>query len=214
MDFESSKIGFLFDLDGVLVDSEGTYTGFWEDIDRRYPTGIDNFAVAIKGTTLEEIMKNYSDEAVRADIVRRLKEFQNNMQFPLYSWTLPFLAAMRDAGIRGAIVTSSDSSKMECLYAQHPGFKELFEVVIDGSQVEKSKPNPEGYLKAAGALGCAPERCFVFEDSMQGLKAGRASGATVVGLATTYPAERIEPLADVVVSGLHELEVAQLISRL
>ena len=58
--------------------------------------------------------------------------------------------------------------------------------------MERSKPDPEGYLKGAELIGIPIEDCFVFEDSLQGLQAGMSSGATVIGLATTNPRERLK----------------------
>ncbi|MCI9607876.1 MAG: HAD family phosphatase [Muribaculaceae bacterium] len=191
----------LFDLDGVIIDSERLYTVFWNDIEKVYPTGIPDFAVAIKGTTLPEILGNYATEEVRADITRRLNEFQDSMRFPLIDGAVEFLEWLRANGIPRALVTSSDARKMECLKAQLPDLLNLFDVVIDASKVTRSKPDPQGYLLAAEALGVDAQQCVVFEDSINGLKAGRASGARVVALATTYPAARLEPLADEVVEG-------------
>ena len=204
--------GALFDLDGVIIDSEGTYTQFWSEIDRIYPTGIENYAYAIKGTTLPEIMKHYDDEDVKADILRRIVEFQETMRYRLYPGVERFLSELRERGIPAAIVTSSDDRKMQLLFEQHPGLRDYFKVVIDASKVTRSKPDPQGYLLAAEALGCAPERCFVFEDSIQGLKAGRASGATVIGLATTYPRARLEGLADTLISGLGDFSVNEMLA--
>ena len=78
-----TRFGALFDLDGVLIDTEGKYTEFWDEISRIYPTGIDNYALHIKGTTLEEIMKDFPDPEVRADILRRIREFQDTMTLSL-----------------------------------------------------------------------------------------------------------------------------------
>lgn len=186
-----NSIGCLFDLDGVLIDSESAYTRFWSSIDRIYPTGIDNYAIAIKGTTLPEIMKHYSDDAVKADILRRIDEFQATMTYDVFPGALRFLESLHEARIPAAIVTSSDDRKMARLWQQHPALRGYFRTVIDASMISRSKPDPEGYLKAAHAIGCRPENCFVFEDSIQGLKAGVASGATTVALATTYSREAI-----------------------
>lgn len=194
--------GVLFDLDGVLIDSESIYSIFWDDIDRRYPTGIENFALAIKGTTLPVILTHFEGEELREQITRELNDFQDRMVYPLYPATLPFLAMLRRAGLRTAIVTSSDDAKMARLYAQHPSFADNFDVVIDASMVSRSKPDPEGYRKAAAALGLRSEECVVFEDSLQGLKAGRAAGGRVVALATTYPRERLEGMADCIIESL------------
>lgn len=204
--------GALFDLDGVLIDSESTYTRFWQEIDRIYPTGIENYAIAIKGTTLPEIMKHYDDESVKCDILRRIHDFQESMTYELYPGVVGFLTELRDRGIRSAIVTSSDNRKMQLLFEQLPQLKDLVDVVVDASMVTRSKPDPEGYLKAAEAIGCNPDDCFVFEDSIQGLKAGNASGATVIALATTYPQEQLKGKAAKIIGGFEDFNVDDMLA--
>lgn len=207
-----TRCGALFDLDGVLIDSESTYTEFWSGIDRIYPTGIDNYAIAIKGTTLPEIMKHYSDEDVKADILRRIHDFQESMVYNIYPGVERFLSELNERGVPAAIVTSSDDRKMQLLFEQHPDFRKYFRTVIDASQVTRSKPDPQGYIKAAESLGLNPEDCFVFEDSLQGLKAGNASGATVIALATTYPADVLKGKAAKIIGGLGEFSVDEMLA--
>lgn len=207
-----TKHGALFDLDGVLIDSESTYTLFWSEIDRIYPTGIDNYAIAIKGTTLPEILKHYDDQAVVDDILRRIDRFQATMEYPLYDGVTEFLDELSRRGITAAIVTSSDDRKMQLLFKQHPTLRDYFEEVIDASMITRSKPDPEGYLKAAEAIGCDPRDCFVFEDSLQGIKAGNASGATVIALATTYPRQELIGKAATVIDGFKEFSVDDMLN--
>lgn len=192
--------GVLFDLDGVLVDSESQYTQFWNGMESVYPTGIPNYAIAIKGTTLTKILERYPVE-VRDDIVRRVNEFEDNMSFPLYPGVIDFLTELKSRGIPTAVVTSSDNMKMSKLYRQHPDFRNYFDSVIVGDMVSRSKPDPEGYILGAKSLGCDAADCFVFEDSIQGLQAGNASGATVIALATTYPPGELEGKAKAIISG-------------
>ena len=208
----TNHYGALFDLDGVLIDSETTYTRFWTEIDSIYPTGIPDYAIAIKGTTLPEIMKHYDDEDVKADILRRIHDFQESMVYELYPGVECFLTMLRKAEIPCAIVTSSDDRKMELLFTQQPALRDYFHTVIDASKVTRSKPDPQGYLLAAEAIGRKPENCFVFEDSIQGLKAGRASGAKVVAISTTYPPEALEGLGDITVPPLADLTLDMLYS--
>ena len=82
----------------------------------------------------------------------------------------------------------------------HPDFKGMFDAIVTADMISKSKPDPECFLLGARLLGCAPSNCFVFEDSLAGLTAGRAAGMTVIGLSTTHPAERISALADHVIA--------------
>ena len=86
-----STCAALFDLDGVLIDSESVYSRFWTEIDRIYPTGIPNYALHIKGTTLPEILKDFPDEDVQKDILRRISEFQDVMHYELFQGVEHFL---------------------------------------------------------------------------------------------------------------------------
>lgn len=184
------KTGVLFDLDGVLVDSEGEYTKFWGGMGRRYDVGGETFASDIKGTTLTEILKAFP-ESEREGIVSELHEFEKNMTYPWIAGAEAFVKSLAAAGIPFAIVTSSDEVKMNYLFKAHPELKEMVSALVTAGLVTNSKPDPEGYLKGASMIGVPIEDCFVFEDSMQGLEAGRRSGATVIGLATTNSRERI-----------------------
>lgn len=203
------RFGALFDLDGVIVDSESLYTRFWTDIERRFPTGDPDYAFSIKGMTLSRILGNYSEE-VRPKVVEAIHDFEQTMVYPVMPGATETIAMLRTLGAATALVTSSDSVKMACLFGQHPELRQLFDVVIDGSMVSRSKPDPQGYLMAAEALGVDPAGCLVFEDSIQGLMAGRAAGARVIGMATTFPPERIAPLADVVLPSLDGVTPADL----
>lgn len=189
----------LFDLDGVLIDTEGIYYDFWREIDRLYPTGIDDFASYIKGSTLRRIMEYYTDDAVRADIIGRLEAQERDMKYRIFDGVIDFLTRLHEASFPCAIVTSSNEDKMKKLFAQNDGFADYFDVVITDRQVTRSKPNPQGYLLAAERLGCKPSDCVVFEDSFAGLEAGRRSGAVVVGLATTNSRESLKGKADKII---------------
>ncbi|MDE5594531.1 MAG: HAD family hydrolase [Muribaculaceae bacterium] len=206
-----SQHAALFDLDGVLIDSEGVYFDFWDNIEKKYPTGIPNFASAIKGSTLNKIMDYYPDPEVRKSVVELLKEQERSMRYVIFDGVLPFLDELKRRKVPCAIVTSSNEEKMNKLFAQHPEFEAYFEVVITDRQVTKSKPDPQGYLLAAEKLGCQPCDCYVFEDSLLGLEAGRRSGAKVVGLATTNSADKISAMADKVISSFKQLSVDQLL---
>ncbi len=193
----------LFDLDGVLVDSEGEYSKFWGAMGDRYGL-VSTFASDIKGTTIGEILQNFP-ESDRDGILAALHEFEANMEYPVYPGVMEFLGRLKKAGIPSAIVTSSDNVKMDLLFGRRPELREMVNVVITGSMVSRSKPDPEGYLKGAELIGAPVEECCVFEDSLQGLQAGRSSGATVVGISTTNSREKVAPLADITVDRFEEI---------
>ncbi len=207
---QKKDIGCLFDLDGVLVDSERIYTKIWEAIESQWPTGIDNFPYKIKGTTLEDILIKFFPEDVRDDVTKELIRLEAMMIYEAMPGAIDFLDALKKKGIPIALVTSSNGIKMAHLWNDMPGFKDKFDVIITGDEVTNSKPDPEGYLTAASALGVKPERCAVFEDSLQGVKAGKAAGAFVVGIAGTLKASDIAPYSDIVVNKVADIYVDKL----
>lgn len=211
---KNNDIACLFDLDGVLVDSERLYTKIWEAIEKQWPTGIENFPYRIKGTTLEDILEKYFPEDIREDIANELLRLEGMMIYGPMEGALEFLDALRSRGIPIALVTSSNGHKMDHLWRDMPGFKEKFNVVITGDEVSRSKPDPEGYLAAAAALGVDPRRCAVFEDSLQGVKAGKAAGAFVIGISGTLKASDIKPFSDIVVNAVADIDPDRLAETL
>lgn len=205
----------LFDLDGVIIDSEGLYTEFWNDMDCRYPTGIDGFSLKIKGSTLPKIFDAYfPNPNVRDEISDLLAAFEADMKPELYPGICPMIESLREAGFSTAIVTSSNLSKMKKLFDRLPQIRQLFDVVLTDADVVNSKPDPEGYIKAAEALGCRPCDCVVFEDSFAGIEAGRRAGGKVVGVATTNHYDKLEPLADLVVHNTADVSAEMLFNLL
>lgn len=194
----------LFDLDGVLIDTEPVYTEIWSNIERHFPTGIDNFAQRIKGTTLPDILNQYFRKEDHTAIISMLTEAEDNMEYPLFAGTVPFLKKLKEAQIPAAIVTSSNDIKMRRLFAMYPGFNEFFDAIITDSHVKRSKPDPEGYLLAASKLGVEPADCVVFEDSFNGLKAGVAAGASVVAIATTNSADSLRQYTTLIATDLSD----------
>lgn len=200
--------GALFDLDGVLVDTEGIYTEFWHSVDVRFPTGVPRFEYVIKGNTLGAILSTYFPDAeVRAQILDMLAEHERTMDYRPFAGTASFLASLRAAGIPSAIVTSSSRLKMDNLFAALPWLCDAVDIVVTGDDVTRSKPDPEGYNIASARLGLDPSQCVVFEDSLAGIEAGRRAGGKVVGIATTNSAERLVSSTDMVVGSIDELTV-------
>lgn len=200
------KIAALFDLDGVLIDSESIYTVFWNRMNELFPTGIDNFAYVIKGTTLPQILDRYfPDPEVQAELRVYLKKQEAEMVYRIFPGVERFLRALKEKGIPTAIVTSSNDAKMKVLFDSLPGFRDYFDVVVTDTDVTRSKPDPQGYMLAAERLGVPSEHCVVFEDSRAGLEAGRRAGGKVVAVATTLTHEDIAGCGDLVIDSFEEL---------
>ena len=206
------KVGVLFDLDGVLIDSERLYTKFWKDIEKIYPTNVDNFALIIKGNALFKILNSYFPKNIHQDIIDRVHQFEHNITYPIYDGVIDFLKSLKEQGIPTAIVTSSDNVKMDALYKTYPYFRQYFDVVISSSDVTESKPHPQGYIMAADKIGCSPNDCYVFEDSLQGIDAGLAAGAIVIGLTTNNPAEKIKDKAHALIDSFVDFNITKMLA--
>ena len=201
----------LFDFDGVIADTETQYTVFWDRMGLEY-LGLEDFGRRIKGQTLGQIFDgHFSSVRDRQDeIVARLNRYEAEMSYEYLPGVEDFLKELKAEGVRTAIVTSSNNIKMEQVYRSHPELTAMVDAVLTSEHFSKSKPDPDCFLKGMELLGAAPEETVVFEDSFHGLDAGRASGAFVVGLATTNTREAIAPRCDMVIDDFTGLNLKNL----
>lgn len=194
----------LFDLDGVVLDTESQYTCIWEILGREYHPEIPDFAHIIKGQTLVQISKWFTDEQM-VDIVDRINKFESQMSFDFIPGVEEYLKKLKAAGIRTAVVTSSNNAKMENVWRSRPELRGLFDRILTSEDFKASKPDPDCYLLGARVFDALPSECVVFEDSFAGVNAGKSAGCRVVGLATTNPASALEPLCDIVIPDFSQL---------
>lgn len=197
MDLENEKMGkittALFDFDGVVADTEPLYDIFWGKVAEEYRLGIPDFPAKIKGTTLERIFKIYFSDFSQNEldqIVRAGIEFEEKMDFPEVPGAVSFIHGIKKQGVKVGLVTSSSSVKMD-LALKKMGIESVFDTIVTADRITRGKPDPMGYLLAAGELGSQPGECIVFEDSFSGIQAGTAAGMRVIGLSTTNPPETI-----------------------
>ena len=202
--------GVLFDLDGVLIDTESNYTVFWDKLNEAIPTGVDNFSSVIKGSNLATILNTYFPPEQHARVVEMLNEHQASMRYDFFPGAAELLEMLRRRGIPACLVTSSDTKKMDSLYAQHPRFRDYFRGIVTGDMVKKPKPDPECFLLGAGLLNLSIDNCVVFEDSFNGLEAARRAGAAVVTVASTNSRESLQGTADVIIDGLQDFSLENL----
>jgi HAD superfamily hydrolase (TIGR01509 family) len=105
-----------------------------------------------------------------------------------------FIDDLKAHGVRTGIATSAPYLNMEMILSKLP-LRNKMQSLLASEDVSKHKPNPEVYLKSALNLDISPERCVVFEDSFSGVTAGKAAGAKVVGVLSTYKKEEL-PVCD------------------
>lgn len=189
----------LFDLDGVVFDTEPQYTVFWGGICRQYHPEHPGLEHEIKGQTLTQIYDRWFGgdlETERESITRRLDAYEATMHYDFIAGFEALIDDLHRHGVKTAVVTSSNMPKMESVYKYQPDFHSLFDAILTSEDFDKSKPDPDCYLKAAARLGAGTDECIVFEDSFNGLRSGRAAQMKVVGLATTNSVDSIKPLSD------------------
>lgn len=201
----------LFDFDGVIADTENQYTLFWNRIGKEY-LGLDGFGHTIKGQTLVQIFAKHFNgmEREQEEIIPQLHAYEEAMSYEYIPGAAEFMKAIRKAGIRSAIVTSSNNEKMSHVYKAHPELTNMVDVILTSEHFSRSKPDPECFLKGMEILGGTPQTTIVFEDSIHGINAGRSAGAKVIGLATTNPREIISPLCNRVIDDFTGLSMEDL----
>ena len=214
---QTSLKAALFDLDGVVFDTEPQYSIFWGGICRQYHPEHPGLEHEIKGQTLTQIYDRWFSgdlEAERDSITRRLDAYEEGMRYDYIAGFEALILDLHRHGVRTAVVTSSNVPKMESVYRYQPGFKQLFDAILTSEDFAESKPHPDCYLRAAEKLGAQTDECIVFEDSFNGLRSGRAAQMKVVGLATTNSAEAIAPLSDLQIVDYNHIGYADLVSLL
>ena len=203
----------LFDLDGVVFDTEPQYTVFWGSQCRLYHPERPGLEHEIKGSTLQQIYDKWWSgelEKERDIVTRRLNEFEAQMDYSYIAGFEAFVRDLRQHGVKTAVVTSRNMPKMESVFRARPEFKSLFDAILTSEDFAESKPSPDCYLKGAERFGVSPDECVVLEDSINGLKSGRAAGMYVVGLTTTNTKENIEALSNIQIKDYQDINYQKL----
>ncbi len=191
--------GVIFDMDGVLADSEeficeAAITMFAEHGVTAKPEDFIPWVGTGENSYLGNVARQYGfpidierDKArtyeIHGEIIKgRLKALPGSVDY---------VHKVRKKGLKTAVATGADEKKMRDVLVEIGLPLEEFNAVVNGLDVEKGKPAPDIFLKAAEALELPASECLVIEDSLAGLEAALASGARVMGLCTTNPPEKM-----------------------
>lgn len=200
----------LFDLDGVVFDTEHHYTMFWSEIGKQYFPNKKDFASIIKGHSLTDILQEQFSN-YKADwrkIENSLYEMEKSMIFPYIEGVEEFILKLQKTGIRTCLVTSSDEIKMRTVLSSRPEIKKYFPNMVIATDVEHAKPAPDCYLLGAKKCEVTPEECIVFEDSFAGIQAGKSAGMKVIALSTTNTPESLIGKADKIIPNFKNTDIS------
>ncbi|MBI2761069.1 MAG: HAD family phosphatase [Chloroflexi bacterium] len=209
----AAKAAVVFDMDGVLLDSEPLHHIVVNDLLAEDGVSLDSEQYkAYLGTTLEctwqDIIHRYS---LPRDIGHYVGRYDDAIieSYRRHSVPAPgavaLVAGLRARGLKLAVASSSRTAWVE-MALEALGVRHQFDAVVTGDMVTQSKPDPEIYLLAAERLGVDPARCLAIEDAPKGVISARTAGMTVVGVRTEYTAHLTLEGADTVLDDLTQFD--------
>jgi len=203
----------VFDLDGVLLDSEQVWDEVREELVKerggRWHEQAQTEMMGMSSVEWSRYMHDELDlpeppEEISAEVVQRLDE--------VYRKRLPLIDGAREAVERLAArwplgLASSSNREVIDLVLDLSGLARYFRVTVSSEEVPRGKPAPDVYLEAARGLGVPPERCAAVEDSHNGIRSAKAAGMRVIAIPNQHypPGEEALALADVTLGSLAEL---------
>ena len=183
---------FIFDMDGVLIDSNPVHREAWEVFNRGF--GLETTEAMhqnMYGKRNDQIVRAFFGDLPADEVTRRGLEkeklYREMVAQKVENYLVPGLRNFLEkySEIPKAVASNAEPENL-ALVLDSCALRPYFQVTVDGHQVQNPKPHPEIYLEAAARLGAAPENCIVFEDSYTGVEAARAAGMRVIGLRTTH----------------------------
>lgn len=188
--FSSTNWAFIFDLDGVVVDSMPAHTEAWRVYLERHGIVPVDIEGKMHGRRNDEIVAHYfgsglaapdvfNHGAAKEELFRQL--IGSNVIRHLVPGIGDFLA--RHESVATGLASNAEPANIDFVL-DTAGLRRHFDVIVDGHQVNRPKPHPDIYLRAAEILGFPPGKCIVFEDSPAGIQAALGAGTRVIAVQT------------------------------
>ena len=186
----SAPVGVLLDMDGLLIDSEPSWTiaetALMVHLGAVMTPEVKEMII---GTHISQAAQTVLDFTGSGESVEWVKAFLMERMTELFSYAIPLMPGARELldelsarGVPLALVSASYRALVDAALDDLGAHR--FAVTIAGDEVTNPKPHPEAYVRAAAALGVPPAHCIVLEDSASGVAAGEAAGCTVVAVPT------------------------------
>jgi beta-phosphoglucomutase family hydrolase len=186
-------LGLIFDMDGVLLDSNPIHREVWAAFNRRYGVETtDEMHSRMYGRRNDQIVRDFfgpglPDEDVTARGLEKEALYRETVAHRLEEMLVPGLREFLERHHRAPMAVASNAEPANIdLLLDRAELRKYFRAVVNGTMVQHPKPDPEIYLRAAELLEAAPGNCIVFEDSYAGVEAARLAGTRIVGVCTTH----------------------------
>ncbi|PIR17662.1 MAG: hypothetical protein COX62_07520 [Deltaproteobacteria bacterium CG_4_10_14_0_2_um_filter_43_8] len=203
----------FFDCDGVIADTMGDHAEAWVRAFRDHGIEINGkWVFEYEGAPFRDVAREFfrrcgvqPDGALLETVALDKERHFGKMHCPsIYSGILPILGLLRKRGIPFGLVTGA--SRLAIARTLPNDVLGQFSVVVTGDDVERGKPHPDPYLKAAQLLSINPQECIVIENGVFGIRSAKAAGMRCIALQTTLDATYLMD-ADIVLKGHVELEL-------
>ncbi len=209
----------LFDLDGVLVSTDEYHYRSWVKLsaDEGFDFFDEEFNHRFRGVARMECIeiitrasgRNYTPEQKQELAARKNRYFVDSLQTVTPEALLPgALRALQELKKRGIKIAVASNSRNAKTIIQRVRIEPYLDAVVDGHEIENSKPDPEVFLLAAKNVGVPPSHCIVVEDAVTGIEAARRAGMKALGIGTK---SRL-PNADIVVADLSAISIDELLN--
>ena len=221
MVFVPKPVAYIFDMDGVIIDSTEVHTDAWIEYLRSHGMELPDVGLRMLGKHNDAIVRDFfghaplTEDEIFAHGAAKERVYRERMETLFDEKLVPgireFLEKM--GSIPAGIGSNAETENVDFVL-EKAGLRHYFAAVASGHDVSRPKPAPDIYLKVADMLNVTPSSCIVFEDSLTGVAAARAAGMRVVGVLTSlseFPdvdlaiRDFLDPRLDKWLSSVHEL---------
>ena len=206
----------LFDMDGVIIDSEPLHTKAFQDSMKQYGLDLtEDYLNQFIGRTDRYLVELLIKEFQLQQSVDTLLEAKNNKKrqyekeigYPPVPYVKELIMDLSANHIKLAIASSSPMEAIQDT-VKTLGLSDYFDQYISGMDLKHSKPAPDIFLKAANSLDVSPLECLVIEDSTHGIAAAKAANMTCIGFYNPHSGNQDLSKADIIVEGFEEINTA------
>ncbi len=205
------KKGAIFDMDGLMFDTEQVWQSCWSaiademhvELDPQFRKDICGTSGAIMCAVIEKYYHVEDGHDIMGDCIARVHASLETST-PEKPGVHEILEWMRENGFKIAVASSSSVEQIK-KNLKNTNTESYVDAIVSGASLPKGKPHPDIFLRAAELLELPPEECYVFEDAYNGVRAGHASGACTIMIPDTQPVtDEMRELAD----GIYENLIA------